>query len=145
MMCDNADVEHPGFPCAHPGLDEREGLARLLDEADNRWQHGIGSGGYDPDGPPLWLVDAIQPWLIWYKATAQVEALAPVLALADEWEQEAGEDERWLNGPHVAVSEAREYPALIRQARSHAASIRALAAVESGEFFPPVWGSADNA
>lgn len=34
-------------------------VATILDEADNTWQHGIGASGYDPNGPPLWLVDAL--------------------------------------------------------------------------------------
>jgi hypothetical protein len=53
--------------------------------------------------------------------------LGAVMRLAAEWAAEADEDERWLNGPHVHVSEAREYPATIRQARAHAAALRALA------------------
>lgn len=39
--------------------DVREALARVLDEADDHFQHGVGSGGYDPNGLPLWLADAI--------------------------------------------------------------------------------------
>lgn len=39
--------------------DRRRELAELLDEADNRWQHGVGASGYDPNGPPLWLADAV--------------------------------------------------------------------------------------
>ena len=37
-----------------------EELARVVDEADDRWQHGIGSSGYDPAGPPLWIAKALQ-------------------------------------------------------------------------------------
>ena len=36
-----------------PDVSERDELARVIDAADNRWQHGIGSGGYDISGPVL--------------------------------------------------------------------------------------------
>lgn len=35
-----------------------EAVALAIDRADDVWQHGIGSGGYDIDGPPLWLANA---------------------------------------------------------------------------------------
>lgn len=39
----------------------REIIAKVLDDADNRWQHGIGSGGYDLEngGYFLMLADAL--------------------------------------------------------------------------------------
>lgn len=40
-----------------------EAVARVIDEADNRWQHGVGASGYDPDGPPLWLARAVLAYL----------------------------------------------------------------------------------
>ena len=55
-----------------PTPTDREALATLIDEADNRWQHGIGAGGYDPNGLPLWLADVIlaSDWLREVKAEA---------------------------------------------------------------------------
>lgn len=57
--------------------------------------------------------------------------LARVRALADEWENEAGEDQAWLNGARVSANEARELPALIQQGLSHAHELRAL--LDEGE------------
>ena len=56
----------------------REALATLIDEADNRWQHGIGAGGYDPDVQALWIADAIlaSGWLREVKAKAWDEGYA---------------------------------------------------------------------
>lgn len=48
-----------GYDPDEEPMSAREELARIIDEADNRWQHGIGASGYDPDGPPLWIADAI--------------------------------------------------------------------------------------
>ena len=55
-----------------PTPTDREALATLIDEADNRWQHGIGAGGYDPNGLPLWIADAIlaSDWLREVKGAA---------------------------------------------------------------------------
>jgi hypothetical protein len=54
---------------------QRERLAEALDEADTRWQHGIGSSGYDPSGPPLWLLDALAPVVAAIADEAAAEAL----------------------------------------------------------------------
>jgi hypothetical protein len=68
------------------------------------------------------------------EADREPDLLAALGALADEWEAEAGEDQAWLNGPHVAVSEAHELPALIRQALAHVAELRqAIAAHQPAE------------
>lgn len=58
---------------------------------------------------------------------------ARVEALAEEWEAEAAEDQAWLNGPRVEVSEAYELPALIRQAGAHVRELRALLAEPAAE------------
>ena len=55
-------------------------------------------------------------------AAATVER---VRALAEEWEAEADDDERWLSSPRVAVSEAQTCPATIQQARGHVRDLRA--------------------
>lgn len=81
---------------------EREELARLLDEADDRWQHGIGSGGYDPNGAPFWLADAIlsSDWLRKHEAqTLRDAADVMVDEMADVW----GGSGSWLTtGERVA-------------------------------------------
>lgn len=46
----------------------REQIARTIDRADNKWQHGIGASGYDPNGPPLWLADAVLALLAGFAA-----------------------------------------------------------------------------
>jgi hypothetical protein len=38
--------------------EQRETVAEAIDGEDNRWQHGVGASGYDPNGAPLWLADA---------------------------------------------------------------------------------------
>ena len=44
---------------------EREALAKILNDADDRIQHDVGFGGYDPNGLPFWLADAVltSDWL----------------------------------------------------------------------------------
>lgn len=61
---------------------DRDALAEVIDRADDRWQHGIGSGGYDVDGPLLGipitaLADAIlaSDWLAQRDRRVRAEAL----------------------------------------------------------------------
>lgn len=56
--------------------DVREALARVLDEADDHFQHGVGSGSYDPDGLPLWLADAVLSSGLVVPTTTIVEQVA---------------------------------------------------------------------
>jgi hypothetical protein len=59
-------------------VSDRDDLAQILDDADDRWQHGIGSGGYDADGPPYWLADAVLSagWLPPARADAAMRELS---------------------------------------------------------------------
>jgi hypothetical protein len=59
-------------------VSDRDDLAKILDNADNRWQHGIGSGGYDVNGPPYWLADAVLAagWLPPARADAVMRELS---------------------------------------------------------------------
>lgn len=52
------DIHHRGDPMRN----DREALAQVINAADNRWQHGIGSSGTSWDG---YVADAIlaSPWL----------------------------------------------------------------------------------
>jgi hypothetical protein len=45
---------------------DRYQLASIIGKADDKIQHGIGWSGYDPNGTPLWLADAIleSDWII---------------------------------------------------------------------------------
>lgn len=57
-----ANTLDAALPVLLDGID-RDALAGALDRADDKIQHGIGFGGYDPDGPPLWLADAVKAHL----------------------------------------------------------------------------------
>lgn len=65
-----------------------EALAEVLDEADNRWQHGVGASGYDPAGPPIWLAEAVidSDWLRDLIAAERADAAREALeSAADDW------------------------------------------------------------
>jgi hypothetical protein len=52
--------------------------------------------------------------------------------LAREWEDEANDDEQWLAGPRVSVSEAQEYPATIQVRRACVRQVREALEVPDG-------------
>ena len=49
--------------------------------------------------------------------------VARVVEAASDWRTSADQDEKWLNGPRVSVSEAHELPGMIQQARNHAQDV----------------------
>lgn len=61
-----------------------------------------------------------------------------VEGLPEQWTAEAADYEAGYNSPKVSVSEAHEYPVLMRQAREHAAELRAALAGEPAAEQPQV-------
>lgn len=59
---------------------DRMELADLLDRADDKIQHGMGFGGYDPNGLPFWLADAIldSDWLAARDARIRADIVARI-------------------------------------------------------------------
>jgi hypothetical protein len=70
-------------------------------------------------GPPDDMVDA---------ANSYVELVNRLKKLADEWDEDANSDQRYLNGPSIGIGEGPELAAQIQLARQNAEALRDLIA-----------------